>query len=135
MGIISGTLHDYIQSAKSVTDYTVDGKCSGCGSCCSVLLAMSNEEINRIKRFIRKHRIKEQKHIMPTVDPVADLTCPFLDISKPDKKCTIYRVRPAICRCFICNDMDGCKNHFRQLYGQRRVVINVRETFYGDNKC
>lgn len=81
-----------------VQDFTCNGECSNCGQCCSNLLPMSRKEIKRIKAYIKKHHIKEQRHngIMGV-----DMTCPFRD--EANKKCLIYEVRPCICQLFICN--------------------------------
>ncbi len=100
-----GTLQQiYEDMEHGVYDFTKDEKCSSCGACCSNYLPLSSGEIKEIKRYIKKHHIKEQKHmIAPTVAPVFDMNCPFLDMSKEKDKCTIYDVRPKICRCFIYN--------------------------------
>lgn len=110
-------------------DNTINGKCCECGSCCSNLLPMSRIEIDRIKRYIRKNNIKEQKHIIPTVAAVVDLTCPFLNIGKKKHKCTIYEVRPTICKCFVCNDPKGAVRH-KELFVDM-IPVNVRACFFG----
>lgn len=116
-----------------VYDFTKEGECSQCGACCSNMLWLSEKEISRIKRYIKKHNIKEQKHIAPAVlveQPKLDLTCPFLNENRKDKKCAIYPVKPLICSCFICSDPDGAKNH-KELYEEHRILIGMRETFFG----
>lgn len=132
-----GTIGQMIKNMEhGVYDFTKDGKCSQCGACCSDLLAISESEYRRIKRFIKKHNIKEQKHIAPAVlaeQPKFDLTCPFLNENKKTEKCAIYQVRPAICRCFVCNDPQGARNH-PELYEEERVPVSMRETFFGRNK-
>lgn len=45
-----------------ITDFTFNGKCSNCGQCCSNLLPLSDSEVKRIKQYIKKHNIKEQRH-------------------------------------------------------------------------
>ena len=111
-------------------DNTINGKCSECGGCCLNILPMSRQEIDRIKKYIRKNNIKEQKHIVPTVDPAIDFICPFLNIGKKDHKCTIYEIRPAICKCFICNDPKGAAKH-KELFVEGMMVVNVRSVFFG----
>ena len=81
-----------------VKDFTKDGKCSNCGECCSNCLPLSEAEIKRIKAYIKKHGIKEQRH---NVMSGVDMTCPFRD--NANRKCLIYEIRPAICREFMCN--------------------------------
>ena len=132
-----GTIEQMLQDMKNgVYDFTEDGECSQCGACCSNMLWLSEKEISRIKRYIKKHNIKEQKHVAPAVlveQPKLDLTCPFLNESKKTEKCAIYQVRPAICRCFVCNDPQGARNH-PELYEEEQVPVSMRETFFGRNK-
>lgn len=110
--------------AKGVTDFTVDGKCSGCGSCCTNFLPMTGREIKRIRDYIRRAGIKECKHYVPAASAVIDMTCPFRNNMM--RRCEIYKVRPAICRSFQC----GGK---RAAAGQRNsgaYVVDVRQTFF-----
>lgn len=111
-------------------DLTKDGKCTGCGQCCSNYLPMSETDVIRIKKWMSKNKVKEQKHILPTNNLSIDLTCPFLDMSKPDKKCSIYHVRPSICKAFKCNDKEGAMKN-KQLYHERYRVVDMRNEFFG----
>ena len=110
-------------------DFTKDGKCIGCGQCCTALLPISAKEIKEIKRYIKKHHITERKHNYPAVVGF-DLTCPFLDDSKEKDKCMIYPVRPEICRSFICNDPQGAKKN-KKLFHKRYTVVDMRKIFFG----
>lgn len=110
-------------------DFTDNGVCSSCGSCCSALLPLSADEIYRIKQYIKRHNVKEQKHLIPLADTAFDLTCPFLDASKAKDKCTIYPVRPEICKSFNCANILGkCTP---ELLKGTRVPVDMRETFFG----
>lgn len=113
-----------------VSDYTVDGKCSNCGACCSNLLPISETDIKRIKAYVKKHKIKEQRHnVLGT--KTFDMTCPFRDEGK--KKCLIYEVRPAICREFLCNhtidDIRKSKIDFHEKY----KLVFMRTLFFGNS--
>lgn len=118
----------------NIYNFTKDGKCSSCGNCCSNILPMSNKEIEIIHRYILKHNIRESKHILPVAKLPYDMTCPFRDNGK--KICTIYPVRPEICRQFICDSEKRAK-HNRKLIGQTREIVLVREEFFGgmDSGC
>lgn len=131
-----GTLQQvYEDMEHGVYDFTKDGKCSGCGQCCSSILPLSSSEIKEIKRYIKKHHIKEQKHmIAPTKEPLLDMTCPFLDTSKEKEKCTIYSVRPKICRCFICNQPPSKIRDNKEQFWRTRKPCDMRETFFGEEK-
>ena len=36
-------------------DHTIDGKCSGCGDCCSAILCVSDAEVKKIKKYLCQH--------------------------------------------------------------------------------
>ena len=115
---------------NGVHDFTENGKCSQCGACCSNILPMTDKEIETIRRYIKRHGTKEQKHFLPLANPAIDLTCPFLDSTKKTEKCTIYEVRPAICRYFKCDEPNGALKH-KELFEGVRKVVDVRKTFFG----
>ena len=92
---------------------------------------MTDKEIEVIRRCIKKNHIKECKRGIPLANPVIDMTCPFLNTDKKTEKCTIYSVRPAICRCFICSEPNGALKN-KELWSGVRKPVNVRETFYGE---
>lgn len=79
-----------------------DGKCTGCGECCSALLPISEQELKTIKRYVKKHNIKPHRHDVVHTECI-DLACPFLNTNKENEKCDIYKVRPKICRVFKCD--------------------------------
>ena len=111
---------------NQITDFTDGGKCSNCGACCSNFLPMSKGEVERIKRYVKKHGIKEQrKNFVQGLD----MTCPFRD--EANRKCLVYAVRPAICRQFMCNhteeDIMKAKFDFHAI----NMVCDMRREFFG----
>lgn len=112
----------------NIFNFTKGGKCSSCGNCCSNLLPMSKKEIQIIHEYIRNHNIRESKHILPVVKQPYDMVCPFRDNGR--RICTIYPVRPEICRQFICDSEKRAKRN-RVLIRQTRETILVREEFFG----
>ena len=83
------TIKEVVSNMNSgLYDFTVDGKCSECGSCCSNFIPISSKEIKQIKWYIRKHHIKECRHNFTA--SLMDLTCPFLMDDKAKEKCSIY---------------------------------------------
>lgn len=112
-----------------VNNFTDNGKCSNCGQCCSNMLPMSQTEVKRIKEYIKKHNIKEQRH---NALSGVDMTCPFRD--ETNKKCLIYKVRPQICRQFMCNqnieDMERRKIRYHNLFG----FVCMRNEFFGSKE-
>lgn len=118
-----GTLRQVCEDMeKGVTNFCVDGKCSGCGQCCSALLPVSRKEIKDIKRYVKKKHIKPALHNALVVKAL-DLTCPFLDESRSCEKCLVYPVRPKICRSFQCNQPPSeIRENKEQLWKERRGI-------------
>lgn len=112
-----------------VEDFTKDGNCSNCGNCCSNCLPLSEAEVKRIKAYINKHNIKEQRH---NAMMGVDMTCPFRD--EANRKCLIYEIRPAICREFMCNHTheDIMKSKL-DIHKINRVVF-MRTEFFGNRE-
>lgn len=122
-----GTIEDFVRDMDAgVFDFTENGKCICCGNCCTNLLPMSKREIKLVRDYIKNHNIKEQKRFVPSVNPTYDMTCPFMDSSK-DFKCTIYKVRPKICRDFNCHSAKA--GNFKA--NEKMEPIDVRSTFFG----
>lgn len=125
-----GTFEQIKEQFRNGTyDLTDNGKCKQCGGCCSNLLPMTDEEIETIRKYIRRYHIKEHKHILPLANPILDLTCPFLNDSKKTEKCEIYSVRPKICQDFIC--CPSKRPPLDMELGMKARLVNVRSTFYG----
>ena len=116
---------------RGVYDFTKDGKCTGCGQCCSNFLPLSEREIKDIKRYIEKHHIKECRHGSPLVETVQDWLCPFLDDTKPKDKCTIYQIRPQICRAFVCSQPPSKVRENKELFWRTRKPVDMRQEFFG----
>ena len=113
---------------SGVYDFTDDGKCTQCGACCSRYLPMTQKEADVIHRFVKKHDIKEFKHLFPVSNDTFDMTCPFMDDSKQKEKCSIYSVRPEICKQFICSKEKKPFNGHWQQYS----IVDVRSEFFGE---
>lgn len=129
-----GTLQQVVDDMeKGVYNFCKDGKCIGCGKCCSSLLPLSKKEIKEIKRYMVKHNIKEHTHNMP-MEIDFDVTCPFLDDSKECNKCDIYEVRPAICRVFQCNQPPSKVQANKHLFWRDRKGYDMREVFFERSK-
>lgn len=124
-----GSLENMLKDMKSgVYDFTVDGKCSNCGQCCTDFLPMSEHEIARIHTFIKRRPwIKLHNHIPPTVDRVEDFTCPFRN--DEEKRCDIYPVRPAICQDFQCDKPRKDIEANKKLYHGKYRVVRMRQEF------
>ena len=127
----NGSLEEMIREFSDGTyDLTCNGECTQCGNCCSNALPMTKNEIDAIHRYIAKKHIKEQKLAYPFSQESIDMTCPYLDNSKPKEKCAIYAVRPRICRDFIC-----CPSKRPPIddlsYKLKCKTVDVRKEFFG----
>ena len=112
-----------------VTDFTKGGKCSNCGKCCSNCLPLSKAERKRIRAYIKKHGIKEQRH---NVASGVDMTCPFRD--EANHKCLIYEIRPAICREFMCNKPQDELMKSKHYYHRVNRIVFMRAEFFGNRE-
>ena len=122
----SGSIHEMIEEFRSgAHDNTVNGICRGCGDCCSRILPLSEDEVNKLHRYVRKHHIKSCKHVLPTVQPLLDMCCPFLDLTKPEKKCTAYTARPWVCQDYVCN-----KTRPEAFDGKTRRIVDMWDEFF-----
>lgn len=91
-----------------------DGKCSHCGGCCTEFLILTEDEVKRIKEYVKKNNIKEIRHLN---DHEIKVLCPFRDEEK--KICTIYEVRPEICKLFQCNQSMDVINKNKELINKK----------------
>lgn len=99
-------------TTNSIIDFSINGKCSKCGECCSNILPVSQKEVNKIQEYVIKNNIKPQKQMLIMQNK---LTCPYYN----GKKCLIYEVRPLICREFYCNkkpDLEMAKKFIEDEY-------------------
>ena len=125
-----GSFDDMIfDDKRGPFDFTVNGECSNCGECCSNLLPISSFEIDKIKRYIKKHNIPEQHKFAPVTGPTLDLTCPFR--SEKERKCLIYEVRPEICRVFKCDQDREEVIRNKNVLNDRYFPVDMRNVFYG----
>lgn len=126
------TMGEFVNNGyeDAIEDFTKNGECSSCGNCCGRVLPLSKKEIDTIKNYIKKHNIKGKKHVFPYKNRPVDFTCPFRDDAL--KICTIYEVRPKICRKFICNNEERAKVNREQLLKDNRKVIDTRKEFFDD---
>lgn len=102
-------------------DNTKNGKCSNCGECCANRLPLSDEEVARIKAYIHDNGIGQQKG--------APHTCPFRD--HENGRCAIYRVRPTICRVYMCNATIDDIKKLRPDLSALNKIVNMRDEFFG----
>ncbi len=124
-------------------DKTINGQCIQCGECCSNFLPMTAAEVDRVARYVAEKGIKPARHFpVVLVQQPLDMCCPFLDVNKPKEKCSIYPVRPSICRHFSCHYMTDKDAERRMLYQlsndgwfDKASIVNVRNTFFPETRA
>lgn len=100
-----------------ISDNTCEGKCSHCGECCGIFIPFTDNELDLINKYVHKHNIQPQNRINAMTGDF-DARCCFYD--KNNKMCTIYPVRPYVCRDFICN---------RKTWKQRRYTYESKAKY------
>lgn len=108
-------------------DFTCKGKCSCCGQCCSDLLSLSKEEINRIDDYLLSHKVEA----IPKRGDI-DLICPFRNDTL--KVCMIYEARPDICRVFKCDRSPKDALAIREFTNFNKKTISMRDIFFKDTE-
>lgn len=127
----------------NVTNNCNGSKCSNCGECCGEFLPITKKEYYIIKDYLLKHpEITEQVHVE---GGNVHLLCPFRD--RENKCCTIYPVRPLVCRQFLClkslKTIEKAKidlhkradfNHMDTANSPMINLISFHALFFGDVK-
>lgn len=102
-------------------DFTMGGKCSGCGECCGNILPLMRKEVPKIRDYVERNGVKPQ--------PVRVLTCPFRD--ETNCCCTIYHVRPYICRIWDCAKAARGERLNLDVYKKKGfLIVNMRKMFF-----
>ena len=112
-----GILEDLTSGDYKIKDCSNNGKCSKCGECCSNFLPVSQNEINRIQKYVIENKIRPQTQMLVMKNT---LTCPYYD----GKKCLIYEVRPLICKEFYCYKKPDIKSA-NELLKEERIPVNM----------
>lgn len=126
-------------------DFTRNGQCSRCGGCCTHHLGVTKKERETIHQYIKEHNLKPFVHRNPN-GPSVDFLCPFLDNTKPETSCSIYPVRPLICRAYRCDLPEPViSKKMEQLLKENgqtpfdilslRDEINMQQEFFPETFC
>ena len=98
--------------------------CMRCTKCCSNYLPLTNKEISLLRQTIKKNKIKPVKNTM--IQNWYDV-CPFLD----GNTCTIYNIRPLICRTFTCSKLKYKDfSNMDELLKEPRKLVNLRKELF-----
>lgn len=106
------SLKQVLNEKDNLNIYACNGACSKCGNCCTNFLPVTKKEVSKIKQYVNDNNIKAENR---KIGNNIIMQCPFLN--QKTKKCSIYEVRPFVCRDFLCSHSDWKKR--RKLYMQR----------------
>ena len=122
-----------------VKDLSIHGKCSKCGGCCSDILPLTDLEIKRLRDFVVKNKYRPNTKITVLSNASYDMTCPFLS---SENTCTIYEIRPSVCRLFKCwNPVDKVgffglsesdRLAYMKLLKDNPTVVSIRDVVFNE---
>ena len=105
-----------------VTNFTKNGECSKCGNCCTPVIPITEEEVKKIREYIKENDIKM---VMPITKEGRHIKCCFYDFE--NHRCNIYPVRPEVCRKFICSlnnkEIDKNKEYYDKICPAGRRIF------------
>lgn len=122
-----GFFDDVLEDMKNGTfNFTDNGECANCGACCSNLLPMTEAEVRKIKRVVRRRNLNPHRFLLAQVD----MTCPFRN--NEERKCDIYADRPMICREFKCDKASKGEWLDENIDLNDYRLVCVREEIFGE---
>ena len=102
--------------------------CVNCGRCCANILMLSDKEIKIIKEYMQEHNIIVINRNSALLKEDVNI-CPFLQKNGDLAYCSIYEVRPSICRSFSCNSKYNIDMNYDGV-----KAINMLLTFGGEDQ-
>lgn len=114
---------EMLKKSISVSNNTINNRCSNCGECCTTFLPITKKEYYTIQKYLYEHpEITNERHI---VGNDMHVLCPFRD--RVNKRCKIYEVRPYVCRQFLCSKSLNTLAKEKEVY-LKRAYFNSYET-------
>lgn len=110
-----------------------NNKCLKCGKCCANILLLTSMEIQRIKKYIKENNIvpvNRNSVVLFSSTAYVDC-CPFLT---KENLCSIYEVRPKICKEFKCSSFCDLTDTNQTDY-KNVNAINMMRTFFPNEYC
>jgi len=123
---------------QNIEKYNIKLACKeGCTYCCHLRVEVFLPEVFRIKNYLEKHCSKEElsniklaiattakraKHLSGQEYSAARIACPLLI----DNNCSIYSVRPGMCRKYHSLEVDPCIKRYEEPTNETHGAINVR---------
>jgi len=115
---------------------------AGCSYCCTLRVAATPAEIFLIARHLKQWPSDRQGEVIQSLKTHAEyargistenyfLPCPML----ANGRCTIYAVRPAMCRKYLSLDVEECKKPEAGASEDREMVIKSSALIFGTSQA
>lgn len=126
--------------AQQAGDQGQQAECSpGCACCCSVRVEASEPEIFLIVRELRKRPDAQLaalvEHLRDRAATADDATlrrdCAFLD----EQLCSIYEVRPAVCRRAHSLSAEKCRSYAPEIPQNLSMLLGANALMHGTSKA
>ena len=139
------TLHEQIdqltEKIKKKPGLHFDCK-AGCSYCCTLRVAATPPEVFLIARHLKQWPAEKQNELAEKLKHHAEaarrvnledhfLPCPML----ADGRCTIYAVRPVMCRKYLSLDVEECKKPDACATEDREMVIKSSALIFGTGQA
>lgn len=121
------SIADFIEDGlkDEVTDFN-NPSCTNCNECCSMGVMLLPEEYKKLKKYLLNDNTGKTIY-NDAVNRIKKYSkggtiywmCPF---SNSNKKCSIYNIRPSICRDFHCKK-ELSENYNRAKYEEKEHFI------------
>lgn len=93
-----------MKEEMNLNNYCKKGQCSRCGSCCTEMLPLTEDEVKLIRAYVKENNTEIVSPFIYNSEGelrTFSTLCPFYEPIK--QKCLVYQVRPGICRTFKCD--------------------------------
>jgi Fe-S-cluster containining protein len=99
-----------------------DFKCTQCGDCCiHTIVKLYKEDIKKLEKAGYNNFYMYDSHIESPVLKRNDNGCIFLELTENKPICSIYKIRPKVCKIYPFNNsniVESCKPALMKLKGK-----------------
>jgi Fe-S-cluster containining protein len=132
-------LHRAVDKIAQQADLSQKTDCKpGCACCCSVRVEASEPEIFRIAREVKKRPadqiatiLERLRNHVATPDGASRTDCSFLE----DNLCSIYEVRPAVCRRAHSLSAEKCRSFAPEIPQNLGMLLGANALMHGTSKA
>ncbi len=107
----------------------------GCGHCCHIRVEVLPAEIFRIAHHVRKLPMDAQENLIQALQrhvPGTQQTCPMLS---DEQLCSIYEVRPSVCRKGHSLDVQACQDRSPTIAQSLALLVDAEALIQGTSQA